>query len=66
MQDYLSLIVNKPVELERIDYDYANGKTAEIAESHEQEQVCQVEVDGEQWTWTERRLIVYSIAQGNA
>ncbi|MGG6270974.1 IS1634 family transposase, partial [Leptolyngbya sp. AN03gr2] len=66
MQEYLSLVVGKQVELEHINYEYANGKTAEIAEGYEQEQICQVEVDGEKWTWMERRLIVYSIAQGNA
>ncbi|NJL42007.1 MAG: IS1634 family transposase [Leptolyngbyaceae cyanobacterium SM1_4_3] len=66
MQDYLSLVVSQQVELESIDYDYANGKTAEIAKGYEQEHECHIEIDGENRTWMERRLIVYSIAQGNA
>jgi transposase len=66
MQDYLSLVVSQQVKLERIDYDYANGKTAEIAEGYEQDHECHIEIEGEKKTWTERRLIVYSMAQGNA
>lgn len=65
MQEYLSLLVSQQVELERIDYDYMNGKTAQIAEGYEQQHDCSMPVDTTEWTWCERRLVVYSIAHGN-
>jgi len=66
MQEYLSLVQSKQVELERIDYDYANGKTERIAEGYEQQHDCSIPVDAIEWTWTERRFVVYSMAHGNA
>lgn len=66
MQEYLSLVQAKQVELEPTYYDYANGTTMLIAEGYEQASVCTMPVETTEWTWTERRLVVYSIAHGNA
>ncbi|KAM3104397.1 IS1634 family transposase [Phormidesmis sp. 146-33] len=66
MQEYLSLVQAKQVGLEPTYYDYANGTTTLIAEGYEQESVCAMPVEKTEWTWTERRLVVYSIAHGNA
>lgn len=66
MQQYLSLIPAKQVELEAVYYDYTNGKTALIAEGYEQQHTCSIQVDTAAWTWCERHLVVYSLAHGNA
>lgn len=49
-------------ELTDIYYDYANGKTAKIAQGFEQEFIVQTELDGIPLIWTERRLFVRSMA----
>jgi transposase len=66
LQQYLLLIQEKKIELEEVSYDYANGTTAVIAQGYEQLHSCQFSEEGKEATWEERRLIVYSIAHGNA
>ncbi|KAM3114338.1 hypothetical protein [Phormidesmis sp. 146-33] len=45
MQEYLSHAQSKQVELERVDYDYADGKTLLIAEGYEHQHDCSMPVD---------------------
>lgn len=66
LQQYLLPIKEAKVELEQVNYDYANGKTAVIAQGYEQLHTCEFSEQGKEGTWEERRLIVYSIAYGNA
>jgi transposase len=66
LQQYLLLIQQKKIELEEVRYDYANGTTAVIAQGYEQLHFCEFSEAGKEATWQERRLIVYSIAHGDA
>ena len=50
------------VELQEIHYDYADGHSALIAKGYEQTQLRTEVCDGQSWTWTERQLVVYSLA----
>ncbi len=62
MQVYLDLVEQGAVELQEIHYDYADGHTALIARGYEQPQTRTGEWDGHTWTWSERQLVVYSLA----
>lgn len=66
LQQYLLLIQEEKVELEAVNYDYANGKAALIAQGCEQRHSCHFSEAGKEGSWEERRLLVYSIAHGNA
>jgi transposase len=63
---YVSDIKETGIELEEISYDYANGKTVVIAKGYEQLYSCILEQGDEEISWSERRLIVYSIADGQS
>lgn len=54
------------IELENISYAYANGKTVVIAKGYEQVYSCSLKHEKEEISWSERRLIVYSIAHGQS
>ncbi|WP_373545875.1 IS1634 family transposase [Chamaesiphon sp.] len=54
------------IELENISYAYANGKTVVIAKGYEQVYSCSLKHGKEEISWSERRLIVYSIAHGQS
>jgi transposase len=62
MQTYLEPVWQGAVELQEIHYDYADGHTALIARGYEQNQTRTGEWDGQTWTWSERQLVVYSLA----
>lgn len=62
MQAYLDPVEQGAVELQEIHYDYADGHTALIARGYEQPQTRTGEWDGHTWTWSERQLVVYSLA----
>lgn len=66
LQRYLFPIKEEKVELEPVNYDYANGKAAVIAQGYEQLHSCEFSAEGKEGAWEERRLLVYSIAHGNA
>jgi transposase len=66
MQQYLIPIKERKVTLEDISYDYSNGKTVVIAQGYEQRHICEIKADGKEFTWEERRLVVFSIAHGKA
>jgi transposase len=62
MQVYLAPVEQGAVELQEIHYDYADGHTALIARGYEQNQTRTGEWNGQTWTWSERQLVVYSLA----
>lgn len=62
MQVYLEPVVQGTVELQEIHYDYADGHSALIAKGYEQNQTRTGEWNGQTWTWSERQLVVYSLA----
>jgi transposase len=66
LQQYLLPVRAASVELEDVNYDYANGKTALIAQGYEQTHTCQFQHDGDEIAWEERRLVVYSIVYAKA
>lgn len=66
LQQYLLPVKAASVELEDVNYDYANGKTALIAQGYEQIHTCQFQQDGNEITWQERHLVVYSIVYAKA
>ncbi len=65
-QEVLEPVEKKIQELTDIYYDYANGKTAKIAQGFEQESIVQTEIDGIPLSWTERRLFVRSMAAASS
>lgn len=65
LQQYLIPVKDK-VKLESVNYDYANGTTRLIAQGYEQLQTCTFTQDSQESTWSERRLVVYSIAHAEA
>lgn len=65
LQQYLIPVKDK-VNLEGVNYTYANGTTTLIAQGYEQLQTCTFTQDAQESTWSERRLVVYSIAHAEA
>lgn len=63
---YISAIKEEGIELEDISYDYANGKRVVIAKGYEQTYYCSLKQGETEKVWSERRLIVYSIAHGQS
>jgi transposase len=66
LKEYVSNIKETGIELEDISYEYANGKTVVIAKGYEQLYSCSLKQGEEEIIWSERRLIVYSIAYGQS
>ncbi len=66
LKKYISDIKEKEIELEDISYDYANGKTVIIAKGYEQLYSCSLKEGKSEKIWSERRLIVYSIAHAQS
>jgi transposase len=60
--EYIQPIWDEKQELITIDYDYADGKNKQIAEGFEREIAHKIKVDGKEFTWNERQLIVRSFA----
>nr|WP_238361230.1 IS1634 family transposase [Iningainema tapete] len=59
---YLQGVWDGEQQLTTIDYDYADGENKQIAEGFERELAHTVKVDGKEFTWKERQLIVRSFA----
>jgi transposase len=59
---YLQPVWDEKQELITIDYDYADGKTKQIAEGFEREIAHKIKIDDKEFTWNERQLIVRSFA----
>lgn len=66
LQQYLLPVQEGTVTLETINYDYANGKTEQIAQGYERAYSCKFKQDGQEFTWEERRLVVYSIVHATS
>lgn len=64
LSEYLQPVWDKKQELTTIDYDYADGKTKDIAEGFERENIQKLEIDGQEIFWSERQLVVRSFAIG--
>ena len=65
-QEVLEPGEKKIQELTDIYYDYANGKTAKIAQGFEQKFIVETEIEGTLLTWNERRLFVRSLAAASS
>ena len=59
---YLQPVWNGEQQITTIDYDYADGKNKQIAEGFEREVGQTFKVDGQEFTWNERQLVVHSFA----
>lgn len=66
LQQYLLPVQEGTVTLETVNYEYANGKTEEIAQGYERIHSCKFKQDGQEFTWEERRLVVYSIVHATS
>lgn len=62
LSEYLQPVWDEKQELTTIDYDYADGKTQDIAEGFERKIIQKVEIDGQEISWSERQLVVRSFA----
>jgi transposase len=60
--EYLQPVWDIKQELTIINYDYADGKTKDIAEGFELKFLQKVEIDGQEISWEERQLVVRSFA----
>jgi transposase len=60
--EYLQPVWDNQQELTTINYDYADGKTKDIAEGFERKILQEIEIDGQDISWSERQLIVRSFA----
>ncbi len=63
---YLEPVWDRRQELTSVEYTYANGKTQEIAVGYEHSTPRSTTVDGNQITWSERQLVVRSLAAATA
>ena len=66
LESYLEPVWTETQELTSVDYAYANGKSQEIAVGYERSKQCTTNVNGHELTWTERRLVVRSLAAAAA
>ncbi|MFN6484516.1 MULTISPECIES: transposase [unclassified Nostoc] len=62
LREYLHSVEEGKQELTTIDYDYADGKTRDIAEGFELKLLQKVEIDNQEIFWEERQLVVRSFA----
>jgi|SRR5579883_6437 len=60
--EYLQPVWDGQQELITINYDYADGETKEIAVGFEREIIHEIEVNGQEISWSERQLVVRSFA----
>lgn len=61
-REYLQPVWDGKQELTTIDYDYADGKTKDIAEGFEVKVSQKIEIDNKEISWEERQLVVRSFA----
>jgi transposase len=62
LSEYLQPVWDETQELTTIDYDYADGKTKDIASGFERKTIQTILVNGEEISWSERQLVVRSFA----
>jgi transposase len=60
--EYLQPVWDIKQELTIINYDYADGKTRDIAEGFELKFIQKLEIDEQEISWEERQLVVRSFA----
>ncbi len=60
--EYLQPVWDIKQELTIINYDYADGKTRDIAEGFELKFIRKLEIDEQEISWEERQLVVRSFA----
>nr|WP_225895875.1 hypothetical protein [Dendronalium phyllosphericum] len=60
--EYLQPVWDIKQELTIINYDYADGKTRDIAEGFELKFLQKVEIDEQEISWEERQLVVHSFS----
>ena len=65
LESYLETVWAGTQELASVEYTYANGESKEIAIGYERVRTHTSEVKGEDFTWTERQLVVRSLAAAN-
>jgi transposase len=66
MQQYLLAVKEEKVKLEEVCYEYANGKSEVIAKGYEQIHTCYSQQEDTEYTWEERRLVVYSFSHAKS
>jgi transposase len=66
MQQYLLSVKEEKVKLEEVSYEYANGKSEVIAKGYEQVHTCYSQQEDTEYTWEERRLVVYSMSHAKS
>jgi transposase len=66
MQQYLLAVKEEKVKLEEVCYEYANGKSEVIAKGYEQVHTCYFQQEDTEYTWEERRLVVYSFSHAKS
>lgn len=66
MQQYLLAVKEEKVKLEEVCYEYANGKSEVIAKGYEQVHTCYSQQEDTEYTWEERRLVVYSFSHAKS
>lgn len=66
LESYLALVGETLQQFTPIYYKYSDGETRKIAEGFEREIILTTQVDEKDRTWTERQLIVRSIAAATA
>jgi len=66
MQQYLLAVKEEKVKLEEVCYEYANGKSEVIAKGYEQFHTCYFQQEDAEYTWEERRLVVYSFSHAKS
>ena len=66
MQQYLLAVKEEKVKLEEVSYEYANGKNEVIAKGYEQVHTCYSQGEDAEYTWEERRLVVYSMSHAKS
>jgi len=66
MQQHLLAVNEEKVKLEEVCYEYANGKSEVIAKGYEQVHTCYFQQEDTEYTWEERRLVVYSFSHAKS
>jgi transposase len=60
--EYLQPVWDEQQELTTINYDYADGGKKDIASGFEKQILHEIEIDGQEVSWSERQLVVRSFA----
>lgn len=60
LDEYLEPVWRDEQGLQAIEHQPANGQTVHIADGFEVQCVCSLEIEGAEWQWPERHLVVRS------